>query len=44
MVGYFIKNRSIDDLLDEAHFRQLAIDLSNESIANFRKELDKMKD
>ena len=44
MMGYISDNNSNEGLFDEEYFRQLAIELSSESIANLRKELDEMKD
>ena len=44
MSRYISDNVLDDGLFDENHFMQLAIDLSNESIANLRRELDQMKE
>ena len=44
MNGFVSKNTFEDVFFDEDAFRQLAIDLSNESIANLRSELDILKD
>lgn len=44
MLKYVSENDSDDTIYDEEYFRQRAIDLSNESIANLRRELDEMKE
>lgn len=41
---YVSNNISEDIVYDDEYFRQLAIELSNESIANLRRDLDEMKE
>ncbi|SDA62753.1 hypothetical protein [Methanobrevibacter millerae] len=44
MVIYYAKEDPKYQFFDEIAFRNLAIKISNESIENIRKELDKRKD
>lgn len=44
MVKFFTNDNPSDEFFDEIKFRNLAIKLSNQSIANLRKELDEMRD
>lgn len=44
MLKYVSENVSNDIVYDDEYFKQRAIELSNESIANLRRELDEMRE